>query len=98
VDGEWQERWLDDNSQWNNGKSAAKIKEVNGRVYILADASSGKYLIDLKRDKNRLVGRWVNVDNADDSGPCVLQIVDDERIDGAWGNNLRWDFRRKLEK
>ena len=52
----------------------------------------------VKEGKDRLVGRWVQVGNPKDTGPFVGLIVDDERIDGTWGSDARWDFRRKLKK
>ena len=52
----------------------------------------------VKEGKDRLVGRWVQVGNANDTGPFVGLIVNGERIDGTWSEDRRWDFRRKLKK
>lgn len=96
LDGEWSERWNADGGDWNYGTEASKIKVVGDRVYILANCSTGKYLIDLKREKNRLIGKYRGVDDPCDTGPVVFEVVSDERIDGSWGGTGRWDFRRKL--
>jgi hypothetical protein len=97
LDGEWFDRWNNGGGAWSYGKGPAKIKVVGDRVYILVDASNGKFLLDLKQEKNRLVGRYRGVDNEGDTGPIVLHIVDDERLDGDWRGLGRWDFRRKLK-
>jgi hypothetical protein len=96
LEGEWSGRWSD-------GKGTAKIKVIKDRVYVLYTDDEGTlqgktWLLEAVREKDRLVGRWVQVGNADDTGPFVGLIVDDERIDGTWGNGERWDFRRKLKK
>ena len=96
LDGEWSDRWNNNGGEWNYGKAATHIKVVGDRVYILVNASYGKFLIDAKREKNRLVGRYQGVDNEADTGPIVLRVVDDERLDGDWAGEGRWDFRRKL--
>lgn len=82
----------------NYGKGT-EIKVVGDRVYMLVNASNGKFLIDLKRDKDRLMGKYQGIDNPNDTGACLFLIVDDERLDGAWGTAGmgRWDFRRKLK-
>jgi len=45
--------------------------------------------------KDRLVGRYLNLDTPSDSTPWVGLIVGGERIDGQWAMG-RWDLRRKL--
>jgi hypothetical protein len=97
LDGHWSDRWNTNGGDWNYGKAAAQIKVVGDRVYILVNASNGRFLIDTKREKNRLVGKYQGVDNPDDTGPIVLQVVGDERIDGNWAGQGRWDFRRMLK-
>jgi hypothetical protein len=72
------------------------------RVYVLYTDRDGPtpgrtWLLEAVREKERLVGRWVQVGNASDTGPYAGRIVDDERIDGTWGGG-RWDLRRKLAK
>ena len=99
LDGEWSNRWNGNDSAWHYGAGPTRIKEIGDRVYMLVHASNGKYLLDLKRTKNRLVGKYQGIDEvANDTGPCVLLIVDDERIDGNWAGLGRWDFRRKLKQ
>ncbi len=97
LDGEWSGRW-------DGGAGTAKIKVVKDRVYVLYTDTEGQFkdktwLVEaVKEGKDRLVGRWVQVGNTGDTGPYVGLIVDDERIDGTWGGDARWDFRRKLKK
>jgi hypothetical protein len=101
IDGQWMDRWRESPDQaWNRGKKGSQIKEIDGRVYLLINASNGQFLVDTKRTGakgNRLVGRYRGVDNPSDTGPCVFLVVDDERIDGVFGATGRWDFRRKLK-
>jgi hypothetical protein len=99
LEGEWSDRWKgsDPKSVWQYGKGKTQIKVVGDRVYMLVESSNGKFLLDLKRDKNRLAGKYQGVDNNLDSGPCVFLVVNDERIDGNWSNAGRWDFRRMLK-
>lgn len=94
LDGQWFDRW---GPTLNNYGTGTEIKVVGDRVYMLINASNGKFLIDAKRDKNRLLGNYQALNNPFDKGPCVLLIVDDERIDGNWAGAGRWDFRRKLK-
>lgn len=97
LEGKWFDRW---GSTLSNYGTGTEIKVVGERVYMLVNASNGKFLLDLKRDKNRLIGKYQGIDVPEDTGPCVLLVVDDERIDGVWGTTGtdRWDFRRKLKK
>ncbi len=97
LEGEWSDRWNAGGGDWSYGTGAARIKAVGERVYILVNASNGKLLIDLKREKNRLVGRYQGIDDPSDTGPCVFLVVDEERIDGNWADKGRWDFRRRLK-
>lgn len=97
IEGEWSERWnARGHDVWYAGKGPTRIKAVNGRVYMLVDSSNGRFLIELVRDGNRLVGRYQGIDHPHDSGPCVFLIVSDERIDGTWMGVGRWDLRRKI--
>src|SRR5262245_31101609 len=78
IDGEGYSRWNGGPAvaEWRNGK--AQVKTVGDRVYILYTEGPGTYLIDAKRDgKNRLVGRYVNTADENDSTPWVGVIVDD---------------------
>jgi hypothetical protein len=96
LEGKWSDRWGDTHQNYGTG---TEIKVVGDRVYMLVNASNGKFLIDLKRDKNRLMGKYRGITNAGDTGPCVFLVVSDERLDGVWGSGgtARWDFRRKLK-
>ena len=109
LDGQWSGRW-------EEGMGTAKVKMLNDRVYVLYSDQVGRlrgqtWLLEAAKKGNRLVGRWVQVGNPNDTGAYVGLIVDDERIDGAWistvgspvvgetfAPNTRWDFRRKLKK
>lgn len=111
LDGEWSGRW-------EEGIGTAKVKVVGDRVYVLYTDTQGRlrgstWLLEAVRQGKRLVGRWVQVGNPNDTGAYLGLIVDDERIDGAWGAsgsapapaaqeifapNTRWDFRRNLKK
>jgi hypothetical protein len=109
LDGEWSGRW-------EEGRGTAKVKTVKDRVYVLYTDDVGRlrnhtWLLEAAKDGKRLLGRWVQVGNPNDTGAFVGLIVDDERIDGAWistdsrpadqevfAPNTRWDFRRKLKK
>ena len=96
LDSEWASRWNGGSAgtEWIDG--TAEVKSVGDRVYILYKDKTGSYLIDAKREKkDRLVGRYVSVDQPGDSSPWVGQIVNQERIDGEWTMG-RWDLRRKL--
>jgi hypothetical protein len=96
LDGEWSGRW-------DGGTGTARVQVVKDRVFILYTERDGRaegtYLLEAIREgKDRLVGRWVQVGHVQDSGPFVGRIVSDERIDGAWGADARWDFRRRRAK
>jgi hypothetical protein len=97
LDGEWSGRW-------ESGSGRAKVRVVKDRVFILyTDVVCGDdgatWLLEAVRfDKNKLRGRWVNIANKEDTGVFFGLIVDEERIDGSWGEGLRWDFRRKLKQ
>jgi hypothetical protein len=99
LDGEWSDRWKGNVGDWRYGKGPTHVKAVGERAYVLINSSNGRFLMDLKREKNRLVGRFQGVDDPRDTGTCVFLVVDGERIDGTWGglSSHRWDFRRKLK-
>lgn len=97
IDGAWSERWNSGGGGWNYGNGPTQIKAVGDRVYFLVHSSNGKFLIDLKRHKDYLIGRYRGITNPSDTGPCVFLVVDNQRIDGNWSGAGRWDFRRKLK-
>jgi hypothetical protein len=100
IDGEWVSRWNHTGASWIP-EYTAQIKSVGNRVYILYRDHQGRFLADLRRDGDLLVGRLVGVENPGDSNPMVVRIVNMERLDGAWGTigrtSGRIDFRRKLQ-
>ena len=93
-DGQWAGRWSGGNAaaRWSTG--TATVATVGERVYIFFQ-DEGSYLIEARREGNRLIGRYVNTRDPSDTAPWFGVIVSDERIDGAWGSG-RWDFRRRL--
>jgi len=97
LDGDWSGRW-------EGASGRAKIHTTKDRVFVLyTDVNDGvdgpTWLLEAVRfGKNEVRGRWVQVGNADDTGVFYGRIVDEERIDGTWGEGARWDFRRKLKK
>jgi hypothetical protein len=97
LEGEWSGRWnFTGGKSWAYGRGAARVKVVGDRVYILFKDNQGEFLIDTRREKNRLVGRFRRLDGPGHA-PCVFLVVDDERLDGDWNGQGRWDFRRKLK-
>lgn len=96
LDGEWYGRWNSRGSEWSP-EFKAQVKTLGERVYIFYTDHQGRFLIDLRREKGRLVGRVVGIDNPLDTNPCVIVVVGAERLDGTWGGNGRLDFRRKLQ-
>jgi hypothetical protein len=100
IDGEWVGRWNMSRSDHWVPEYKAEVKTVGDRVYIFYRDHQGRFLADLHREKDLLVGRMVGIDNPADSSACVVRIVDNERLDGSWkglGGDGRFDFRRKLE-
>ena len=96
LDGEWYGRWNHTGKNWVP-VFKVQVKTVGDRVYVFYKDFQGRFLVDLRRDKDRLVGRLRGVDNPSDTDPCVFVIVDSERLDGTWGGKGRLDFRRKLK-
>jgi hypothetical protein len=89
LEGDWYGRW-------EGGQGLARFRVTGDRVWILyMESREVAYVLEVVREKDRLVGRWAARGNTD-GGPFVGRIVDGERIDGAW-NGGRWDFRRKLK-
>lgn len=95
--GDWSGRWSD-------GSGRAKIRTTRDRIFILyTDVNDGtdgaSWLLELIRfGKDEVRGRWAQLGDADSTGVFYGRIVDEERIDGIWGEDARWDFRRKLKK
>jgi hypothetical protein len=99
IDGEWFSRWSPKASptNWSTGK--AEVRTVGDRIYIKYEEPGGrKHLIDAMRiDDNTLAGRYADLETPQDSTPWVGRIVNNERIDGQWGNG-RWDLRRTFAR
>jgi uncharacterized protein (TIGR03067 family) len=97
LDGEWYCRWRDaGDKEWTYCKGTAQIKTIGDRVHILFKDYQGRYLIETRRQKGRLVGRGQYL-NDEEGWSQVFQIVSPERLDGAYDGG-RMDFRRKLEQ
>jgi hypothetical protein len=74
----------------------AEAKFAGERVYLMFDWDNGarKGLIDARRDgPQRLVGKYINLNNPEIQVPWVGQVVNEKRIDGQWLRG-RLDFRR----
>lgn len=93
VSGKWASRWAGKDGKWVTGE--ALVVEKENRVYIFYKDEEAHYLIDTRRDGDRLSGRTLNTRDPSDSTLWVGDIVGDDRIDGAWRGG-RWDLRRKL--
>jgi WD40 repeat protein len=93
VDGEWSSRWKGPpENEWIAG--TATVKKVGNWIYILATDRTSIRVIEAKlQGKSRLVGRYMDLEGI--PYPWVGEIVNDERIDGDYGEG-RWDFRRKI--
>lgn len=71
------------------------VRTIGEHVYILHRSPSAAWLIEARREENRLLGQWMNIGNLAESRPWVGLIVDGERIDGQWPAG-RLDLRRRL--
>jgi hypothetical protein len=103
VEGQWSSRWNgavdptipgDAADKWKHGKGEARI--VGDRVYLLFDWDNGarRGLIDARHEgPDRLVGKYLNLNNPEISVPWVGLVVSDQRIDGYFSRG-RVDFRR----
>jgi hypothetical protein len=103
VEGDWSSRWNggtdptiqgDTPDQWKQGRAEAKF--AGERVYLMFDWDNGarRGLIDARRDgPQRLVGKYINLNNPEIQVPWVGQVVNEKRIDGQWLRG-RLDFRR----
>lgn len=88
--GPWTSRWRVDGKPWMQG--VATVHLDGDRAFILYKGD-GSYLIEAAVRDDRLVGRYVNIDDRDDTSPWVGRIIDPYRIDGYWRRG-RWDLRR----
>lgn len=95
VDGDWEARWKPEgSSEWESGR--ARISTVGESTFILFHSRSGKYLIECRRNGPKvLAGRYVNVNDTNDTSPWKGKIIADDRIDGYYAGG-RWDFRRRI--
>ena len=97
LDGLWASRWNGGSSaQWRVG--TATLKTVGRHIYILYNEGRSGYLIAARREgATKLVGRYINLIQPEDSTPWVGLIVSNERIDGQWRYG-RWDLRRAMRE
>ena len=93
LDGLWASRWNGGSTaHWRVG--TATLRAVGRHVYILYNEANSGYLIAARREgATKLVGRYINLIQPEDSTPWVGLIVSNERIDGQWEYG-RWDLRR----
>jgi predicted Ser/Thr protein kinase len=96
IDGEWASRWRNDGRKgagWSVG--TATIVTVGDRVYVNF-YDGGRYLIEWRREGNKLVGVNQQTDGLPYGVANTAFVVSDDRIDGLWGDGGygRWDFRR----
>ena len=102
LDGDWSSRWKcpDPQCGWHTGLS--RVQTVGERVFIVHRDLGTVYLIEARREGDRLIGKYQNarLEYRRDAFPWFGRIVDGERIDGVWrhgnGQFLRWDLRRRL--
>ena len=90
LEGAWSSRWRAGDDSWNQGVATLRLE--GDRVHILYKDSS-TYLIEAVRRGDRLVGRYLNIDQPDDTSPWIGVIITPYRIDGYWRQG-RWDMRR----
>lgn len=103
IAGDWSSRWNggadptipgDAANRWKQGRAQART--AAGRVYLLFDWDRGarRGLIDARREGDeRLIGKYVNLNNPTIIRPWIGLIVNNRRIDGRWSGG-RLDFRR----
>ena len=103
VEGDWSSRWNggadptiqgDTPEQWKQGRAEAKL--AGERLYLMFDWDNGarRGLIDARREgPQRLVGKYINLNNPEIQVPWVGRVVNEKRIDGQWLRG-RLDFRR----
>jgi len=92
IDGKWSARWnyAPQDLRWETG--SATVESVGNRVLIRYE-DKYEYLIEVVRDGDRLVGRYVAPSDLTVTRPWVGRIVSNDRIDGTWPTG-RWDLRR----
>jgi len=90
LDGAWTSRWRTGDGPWQQG--VATLRVDGDRVFILYK-DAGTYLVEAQVRGDRLVGRYVNVNQPGDTSPWLGVVVDPYRIDGYWARG-RWDLRR----
>jgi hypothetical protein len=90
IVGAWSSRWRTGSDGWQQGVATIQIQ--GDRVFILYK-DSVTYLFEGIKRGNRIIGRYVNVDQPSETSPWVGILVNDYRIDG-YSARGRWDFRR----
>jgi hypothetical protein len=101
IEGAWIGRWNTNGGTWVPPYEA-EVRTVGDRVYILYRDHQGRFLADLHRESDLLVGRLVGIENPADSSLCVVRVVSNDRLDGVWdamsgGRKGRLDFRRRIQ-
>jgi hypothetical protein len=103
IEGNWSSRWnggadptIPEDAPYKWKRGSAEARSIGERVYLLFDWDRGarRGLIDAMRESpQRLVGKYINLNNPAITRPWVGLIVSDQRIDGCWPQG-RLDFRR----
>lgn len=95
LEGKWSSRWNGEGLDWHTGQGELRTQQGN-RIYILFDWDDGSSqgIIEARQERsNRLVGRYLNLNDPSITRPWVGVVVDDQRIDGQHSGG-RIDFRR----
>jgi hypothetical protein len=101
IEGAWVGRWNTNGGNWVPPYEA-EVRTARDRVYILYRDHQGRFLADLHRESDLLVGRLVGIENPADTSLCVVRVVGNDRLDGVWdamsgGRKGRLDFRRRFQ-
>ena len=94
IEGSWASRWHGEDLAWRQG--AGELRTDGDRIYILFDwdGGAGHGLLEARRGGgDRLLGRYMNLDEPAINRPWAGVIVDERRIDGRYSAG-RLDFRR----
>lgn len=92
LEGVWSSRWSGGVSGTGWTEGTAQVKKSGDDFFILYE-DKGKYLVEGKMEKDLFLGKYVNLNNEQDTGLWVGKVVGNDRIDGQWARG-RWDFRR----
>jgi hypothetical protein len=100
VDGIWSTRWTVDPNEkcWRTG-TAKLVRASDFVVGIEVPETGGEgphFIIASQREHGLLVGRWLSLSAAEDTGIWIGRIRSPERIQGRWKSG-QWLFERRLD-